>query len=44
MQIPENADCDWQDEKEVDSWVILPKRIPFSWGYPLYRISDLATE
>ncbi len=37
VQIPEIDDRDWQDEKGVDSWAILPKTIPSSWGYPLYR-------
>lgn len=45
MQIPDENDRDWLDNKGVDSWAVLPKRIPFSWGYPLYRqISDLCSK
>ena len=32
----------WVDRNGVESWVILPRSVPFTWGYPLYRsISEL---
>jgi hypothetical protein len=41
--IPVGEESDWLDEQGVESWVVLPKPIPFSWGYSLFkRISDLS--
>ena len=44
--IPDGQEREWLDEEGVESWCILPKLVPISWGYDLYerisRISDQA--
>jgi hypothetical protein len=43
--IPEGEERDWVDEEGVESWCVLPRSIPFSWGYDLYeRISRMSDE
>lgn len=44
--IPEGEECEWIDENGVESWCLLPRFVPFGWGYELYhqiaRMSDEA--
>lgn len=43
--IPEGEEREWLDEEGVESWCVLPRTIPFSWGYELYdRISRMSGE
>jgi hypothetical protein len=42
-QVPIEDQRDWVDEFGAEFWVVLPRTIPFGWGYALYRkISDLS--
>lgn len=41
-QIPRSEEQDWLTDSELPSWLIFPKRVPTSWGFPLYKvIADL---
>ena len=42
-QIPRSEEQDWLTDSELPSWMIFPKRVPVSWGFPTYKmIADLA--
>ncbi len=42
-QIPRSEEQDWLTDSELPSWIIFPKRVPISWGFPTYKaIADLA--
>lgn len=42
-QIPRSEEQDWLTDSELPPWMIFPKRVPTSWGFPLYKtIADLA--
>lgn len=36
-QIPDGTEHQWTDDNGAESWSVLPKSMPFGWGYPLYR-------
>lgn len=41
-QIPRSEEQDWLTDSELPSWLIFPRRVPTSWGFPLYKvIADL---
>jgi len=41
-QISRSEEQDWLTDSELASWMIFPKRVPTSWGFPLYKvIADL---
>jgi len=41
-QIPRSEEQGWLTDSELPSWMIFPKRVPVSWGFPLYKvIADL---
>lgn len=43
--IPQDEECEWIDDDGVESWCVLPRFVPFSWGYDLYqRISRMTEE
>lgn len=43
--IPSGEEREWVDEGDLESWCILPRLIPFSWGYDLYaEIAKLSDE
>lgn len=43
--IPEGQEREWCDEEGLESWCVLPKLVPISWGYELYeRISRMSDE
>ena len=43
--IPEGQEREWFDEEGVESWCVLPKLVPISWGYDLYeRISRMSDQ
>lgn len=35
--IPSGEEQDWVDDEELEVWCILPRCVPFGWGYGLYR-------
>jgi hypothetical protein len=37
QHIPINEEQDWLNTDGVPSWILLPKVVPYSWGYPLYH-------
>lgn len=43
--IPKDEECEWIDDDGVESWCVLPRFVPFSWGYDLYhQISSMNEE
>lgn len=46
--IPRGEESEWIDDEGVESWCVLPRIIPFGWGYELYsqiaRMSDNAEQ
>ena len=43
--IPEGEECEWIDEEGLEIWCVLPRFVPFSWGYDLYhQISQTTAE
>jgi hypothetical protein len=43
--IPDGHEREWLDEDGVESWCVLPKLVPISWGHDLYaRISQLSDQ
>lgn len=43
--IPTGEECEWVDDEGLESWCILPRIVPFSWGYDLYhRISQMSDD
>jgi hypothetical protein len=48
LAIPEAEERDWKTPEGLDSWCVLPRIIPFGWGYELYsqiaRMSDNAEQ
>jgi hypothetical protein len=37
-QIPRSEEQDWLTDSELPSWMIFPKRVPISWGFPQYKV------
>lgn len=45
LAIPESEERDWKTPEGLESWCILPRVIPISWGYDLYhRISRMSDD
>ena len=43
--IPEGEEREWVDDDGLESWCVLPKEVPISWGYDLYaRISAMVDQ
>jgi hypothetical protein len=41
-KIPAGEETLWVSSEGEESWCVLPKRVPYAWGYPLYKkISSL---